>query len=938
MIIPHIHPQKRPLPYLCIMNTKYKALLIDVMALLYRAHFALIRSPRISAKGVNTNALFGFTNTLASIWAKEAPTHIIAAMDPNGPTWRSEVYPAYKAHRQRQPEDITIALSYLPRLLEALQIPIIQHARYEADDIIGTLARKGIAQGAAIYMVTSDKDLAQLVDKAIYWYKLGARGNKESIWGVEEVCSHWGIEKPSQVQDTLALCGDSVDNIPGVPHIGEKGAQKLLKQFGSIEEILKKKALLSPRLQELLERYGEQALLSKRLATISTDIPLTFDFAQKTHPGIDSAKTADLFNELSFRTLTQRLLQHDKTTPTLQLSLISTETDSQTDHLASIANTPTLYHTISTLEQCEELVTKLESHSLLTIDTEATGLDPLQAELLGISLASHPREAYYIPLGQGSPLSIQHISPLLKRLLQHRKILKVGQNLKYDLHLLRRHGIDIQGPFFDTMIAHHLLYPAASHGLDAMAELHLHYKPIPIEALIGPKGSGQKSLSEVPLDKVSEYACEDADITLQLYHKLAPQIEEEKLAPLFYTIEMPLLAPLVAMEAAGVAIDTDALLKSSKVLEREIEKYVEEINGLAGERFNVDSPKQLGKILFDKLAIITNPLKTGTGQYATNEAVLSKLAGKHPIIDKLRAYRELRKLKSTYIDAFPKLVNQETGRLHTSYHQGIVSTGRLSSSKPNLQNIPIRTERGRMIREAFIPSSQGGFIFSADYSQIELRLMAHFSEDPALIEAFTLGKDIHLTTAAKIFRIAEEEVTDVQRQQAKMVNFSIIYGISPFGLAERLSIPRKEAKAIIDAHFENFSGVKQYMESVIAETRERGWVTTLFGRKRPLPDINSRHATLRGFAERNAVNMPIQGTQAEMIKKAMIEIYQWIASEALHSKMTMQVHDELVFDVVAEERALLAEKVPLLMEQVLPLRVPVVVHTGVGHNWLAAHG
>lgn len=923
------------------MKTSPKLLLIDAMALLYRSHFALMRSPRFNKEGLNTSALFGFTNTLVSLLQKQNPTHIIVASDSKGPTWRSEVYEEYKAHRQAQPEDITMAIAYLPKLLDAFNIPIIEKKGYEADDVIGTLAKKAASQDMTVYMVTPDKDFAQLVDDHIYWYKPGVGSKEDMLLRLPEVLSQWGIQKASQVQDILGLWGDSSDNIPGVPGIGQKGAQKLISAFGSIEDIIANKASLTEKQKALFDTYGEQALLSKKLATISVDIPFTFKMENALYKGVDVKKIKSLFAELEFRTLAKRLLQ-PKSSSSTQLGLFSTSSDEQdaleeVDDLATLATVPHTYTCVDTLSACEKLASQLKKQKKFAFDTETTALEPRHADLLGISFSYKAHHAYYIPFGDHSSLSIEAVLEIFKPVLQDPHIEKIGQNLKYDMHVLYRYGLTVEGTLFDTMVAHHLLYPDGRHGLNSMSEAFLQYRPIPIESLIGPRGPRQKKMSEVPLEALTDYACEDADITFRLYEKLAPELKKTALDTLFYQVEMPLLPVLVAIEGAGVAIDVEALEESSFLLKKEIDQLASEIYRLAEVEFNIDSPKQLGEVLFEKMEIVKNPTKTKTGQYATNEGILSKLEGKHPIIKQVRHYREIQKLKSTYIDALPNLMDPVDGRVHTSYQQSVVSTGRLSSTKPNLQNIPIRTDRGRAIRKAFVPSKKEGFLLCADYSQIELRIMAHLSEDKNLIKTFEAGEDVHRATAAQLFHAEKDKVTDAQRRKAKMTNFSIIYGITPFGLAQRLDVSRHEAKQIIESYFASFPGVKAYIDNSIEKAREQGWVSTVLGRKRFLPDINSRNATVRGFAERNAINMPIQGTQAEMIKKAMVAIHDWITEKKLRSKMIMQVHDELVFDVYPEELSQLQKQIPILMEKALPLCLPVIVDVGIGKNWLEAH-
>ena len=922
------------------MEKKEKLLLIDAKALLYRAHFALMRNPRFNKEGINTSALYGFMGTLISLWQKLSPTHIIVANDAAGPTWRSQVYAPYKANRQSQPEDIAAASDYLPTLLDAFQIPILEKKGYEADDVIGTLAVQASKKGLTTYMVTPDKDFSQLVHDNIFWYKPGSGAKPDELLDREAVLAYWGIRAVTQVKDILGLWGDSSDNIPGVPGIGQKRAQHLIATYGSIEGVLAAKDKLSPKQKELFTQYGDQALLSKKLATITTNLPLAFSPETTKHQGIDQVKVKALFTKLGFQSLEKRLFG-DSEPKAEQLTLFGqTPTQvakSEEKKWASVANTKHTYTCIDTLQACKSLVEKLKKSPYFAFDTETTSLVSRHADILGISIAYQPHHAYYIPLHKDSSLQKDDIIKCLAPLFADTNIKKIGQNLKYDLHVLRGYGLLVKGPFFDTMVAHHLLQPEGRHGLDHMAKTYLHYEPIPIDELIGPKGKNQKSMASVDLDLLTTYACEDADLTLQLYEKFALALKKENLLLLFQNVEMPLLPVLVEMEAAGVTIDVEALEKSSQAIAKQTQALTEEIYTLAKTTFNIDSPKQLGQVLFETLKIVNNPTKTKSGQYSTSEAILSKLTKKHAIIPKVLSYRALQKLRSTYIDALPELIDPLDGRVHTSYQQSIVSTGRLSSTRPNLQNIPIRTARGRTIRQAFVPRSKAGYLLAADYSQIELRIMAHLSGDRNLIQTFEQGQDVHRATAAKLFGVSKEEVTDAQRRKAKMTNFSIIYGVTPFGLAQRLEISRHEAAEIINNYFTTFPDVKTYINEAIEKARQKGWATTLLGRKRFLADINSRNATLRSFAERNAINMPIQGTQAEMIKKAMIAIFTWLKKNNMRSKMIMQVHDELVFDVHHDELATLQKKIPTLMEKALPLSLPIVVDLGVGKNWLEAH-
>lgn len=924
--------------------TKNKIFLIDAMALIYRAYFAFMRNPRINSQGMNTSAVLGFTNSLVEVLHKQRPTHVIVAFDTPSPTFRKKIYPLYKAHRQEQPEDITTAIPYIKDLLQALNIPILEKEGYEADDIIGTLASSPELQPFDVYIMTPDKDFAQLVDNNTYLYRPGLAYSATTIWGEGEVLQDWDIASPKQVIDILGLWGDASDNIPGVPNIGKKTAQKLIKQFHTIENLLKNTHELKGQLQANLINYSEQALLSKKLATICTTVPIAFNLNASKYVGPDAEKIMKICNDLGFRQLSQRILNLHKASSPIQTSLFpSSGSPDQTlpstpsaPLLASLANTPHEYYCIDTLEKFDSLVEKLQHESLVAFDTETTGLDSLEARLIGLSIAYKPHEAYYIPLTSAHAQKfLDRLKPILTDVTKQ----KIGQNLKYDLHILRRHGIEVAPPFFDTMVAHHLLQPEARHNLDEMAVNHLSYKPMSIELLIGKRGKGltQKCMSEVPLDKLTDYACEDADVTLRLYHKFKLELEENNLMKLFNEIEMPLLPVLVAMEREGVAIDQVALAEASTTLQKEMDVLIEAMYTLAHEEFNVNSPKQLGHILFDKLKLVEKPGKTKTGQYDTSQATLSKITAKHPIIDKVITYRELKKLQSTYVDALPGLVSSHDHRIHTSYHQTHVYTGRLSSSHPNLQNIPIRTEKGRFIRKAFVTSHPDHYLVAADYSQIELRFMAHFAQDQAMIEAFKAGEDIHTATATKIFGREAKDLDPGMRRQAKMVNFGIIYGMSAFGLAQRLEIPRKKASDIINAYFEQFPAVKTYMERTVAQVRDRGFVTTLWGRKRFFPNINSRNATIRSMDERAAINMPIQGSAAELIKQAMMAIHAWQHKEKIPAKMIMQVHDELVFEVHSSVLDHFKKHIALLMQSNMKLLVPIVVDVGIGKSWFEAH-
>ena len=922
-----------------------KLFLLDAMALIYRAHFAFSKNPRINSKGMNTGAVLGFTNSLVEIIQKEAPTHLAVAFDLPGPTFRHETFEAYKAHRDAQPEDITLAIPYIKKIVQAFQIPVLEQEGYEADDIIGTLTRQAAQEQFEVYMMTPDKDFSQLVDDHIYLYKPAFMGNGVTIMGKKEVLEKWGIQHVDQVRDILGLQGDAVDNIPGIPKVGPKTAQKLIKDFGSVENLVANADQLKGKLRENVLQYGQQGILSKELATIHTQVPLEFDLAQSRYTAPQEEALSALFQELEFRTLAQRLFSTPSitpsTTPNGQASLFFEAPSAAiappaTTPLASLDNTDHQYHLVDTPALRQKLLEELTQQEVVCFDTETTGLDPHQAALLGIAFAYRAGEAYYVPVPQ-DPIEAQQIVQEFKPVLESSTIRKVGQNLKYDISVLQRYGVNVALPIFDTMLAHYLLEPDSRHNLNSMAEQHLHYTPMPIEALLGPKGKGQKSMQEVDVALVKEYAGEDADITLQLYHKLAPEIATQGLEKLLHEVELPLVSVLATMEHVGVKIDTQVLATLSAGMAQESQILAEEIHTLAGEPFNIASPKQLGDILFGKLKLSENPKKTKTGQYATGEEILQTLANDHPIAAKIIEYRELQKLKSTYIDALPTLISPVDEMIHTSYNQAVASTGRLSSTGPNLQNIPIRTEKGRAIRQAFVPRSPDHQLLSADYSQIELRIMAAFSEDPSMMTAFQEGKDIHQATASQLFKVSLEEVTTDMRRQAKTANFGIIYGISAFGLSQRLHISRTEAAALIQAYFEEFPAIKAYMDRVVEQARTQGYVTTLLGRKRFLPDINSRNAALRGFAERNAINMPIQGSAAEMIKLAMIRIQDWMQQEKLRSHMVLQVHDELVFDAHQDEIPLLMQQIPQMMREALPLNVPVEVDAHTGDNWLEAH-
>jgi DNA polymerase I len=928
-----------------------KLFLLDAMALIYRAHFAFSKNPRINSKGMNTGAVFGFTNTLLEILQKQKPSHIAVAFDTPAPTFRHLEFPEYKAQRQEVPEDIRTAIPIVKELVRSFRVPVLEAEGYEADDIIGTLALQAVGQGFTVYMMTPDKDYAQLVRENLYLYKPAYMGNAVDILGVKEVLEKFEIERVDQVRDILGLQGDASDNIPGIPGVGAKTAVKLVREYGSVEKLLENTADLPGKLRENVEKYAQQGLLSKRLATIATDAPVPFDEAGMACSGFDEAELRRLFDLLEFRNLAARVLG----TPAgggvsaaggAQLALFGEEEAAQPEEgiqpppspseKLDIYSTVHEYHLIDTEQEMRSLVRYLGEQSEFCFDTETTSVQAREAELVGLAFSYCRGEAYYVPVPAGRA-EAQAIVELFRPVLEDGRIAKTGQNLKYDMLVLRNYGVEVRGPMFDTMLAHFLLEPEGRHSMDAMAEVHLNYLPVSIETLIGKKGSSQGSMRDVQHEKAAEYSGEDADITLQLKSLFAPRLKEKNLESLFYDVEMPLVAVLADMEFEGVRVDPNALTELSATMEGDIARIEQDIYQLAGEHFNIGSPKQLGEVLFDKLRLVEKPKKTKTGQYATGEEILADLADLHPVVERILEYREIQKLKSTYIDALPGMISPADGRIHTSYNQAVAATGRLSSTNPNLQNIPVRTAKGREIRKAFIPRDEGYQLMSADYSQIELRIMASFSEDPGMIEAFRQGRDIHAATASRIFGVPLGEVSDDMRRKAKTANFGIIYGISAFGLSQRLKIPRKEASDIIESYFREFPGVKTYMDRMIAKARGQEYVETILGRRRYLRDINSKNATMRGFAERNAINTPIQGSAADMIKIAMIRIHQWMRSEKLKSRMILQVHDELVFDVHQNEKDIMSQRVAELMKTAIDLAVPMEVGIGFGENWLQAH-
>lgn len=921
-----------------------KLFLLDAYALIYRAYYALIKNPRINSKGFNTSAVLGFVNTLEDVLKKENPTHIGIAFDPAGPTFRHEAFEQYKAQREETPEVIRLSVPIIKDIIRAYNIPILEVPGYEADDVIGTLATEAGKRGIRTYMMTPDKDYGQLVSEYVFMYR-PKYGDKEfDVMGVEEVKAKFNIQSPTQVIDMLGLMGDASDNIPGCPGVGEKTAQKLIAQFGSIENLLANTDQLKGSIKTKVETNREQIEFSKFLATIKTDVPIALDMDALKRETPNEEALRKIFEEMEFRTLMERVFKNEKkTTPTPaapQADLFGFFADENTDeiknsNLTRLEDLSYDYQLIDTEEKRQELLQKILTKEIFSLDTETTGTDPITAELVGMSFAYAENQAFYVPV-PAEREEAQKIVNLFKPVFENPKTLKVGQNIKYDMLVLSNYGVEIGGPMFDTMIAHYVLQPELRHGMDYLAEIYLKYETIKIEELIGAKGKNQKNMRDLPPSDVYKYACEDADVTLKLKHVLEKELETSNAKPLFEEIEMPLVPVLAYMERNGVRIDTDALKETSKHFTARMNQIEAEVHQLAGVEFNIASPKQVGEVLFDRMKIVDKAKKTKTGQYVTSEEVLESLRGKHEIVGKILEHRGLKKLLGTYIDALPQLINPHTGRIHTSFNQTVTATGRLSSSNPNLQNIPIRNEDGKEIRKAFIPDD-GCEFFSADYSQIELRIMAHLSGDPHMIEAFQKGQDIHAATAAKIYKIDLSQVTREQRSKAKTANFGIIYGISVFGLAERLNVDRKEAKELIDGYFQNYPHVKEYMDESIRSAREKGYIETIFKRRRYLPDINSHNAVVRGYAERNAINAPIQGSAADIIKVAMIRIYRRFKEEGLQSKMILQVHDELNFSVVPSEREKVEQIVISEMESAYKMKAPLQADCGWGKNWLEAH-
>lgn len=941
-------------------DTPKKLFLLDAFALIYRAYFAFSSNPRVNSKGLNTSAVFGFTNTLLEILNKEKPTHIAVVFDTDAPTTRHEEFEAYKANREEMPEDLRACLPYIMELIKGFNIALIGTPGYEADDAIGTLARIAEQRGFTTYMMTPDKDYGQLVDENTFIYKPARLGNGAEILGIEEICKKWEIRNVSELIDILGLMGDKVDNIPGIPGVGEKTAIQLIKDFGSIENLLENTDKLKGKLKEKVENNKEMAIQSKRLATIILDVPVEFNEEELAVKPVNKDALRELFTELEFRRIAQQVLGED---------IGGNESLSNAKPKAVTNNAPDLFSTADFFNEhngnsepkedevkifktikdlnpnyilCNDevsinaLLNTLHNSSEFCFDSETTSLDTILAEIVGLSFALKANEAYYVPFPENKEQAQQLINQF-KSLFEDSSKTLVGQNIKYDLQVLKNYGIEIKNKLWDTMIAHFLFMPDMRHNMNVLAETYLDYSPISIETLIGKKGKDQLNMRSVPVEQIKDYAAEDADVTLKLKQVFEPKLKETETEKLFHEVELPLIEALAGMEREGINLDVNALKDFSAQLQDDITKVDAEIQELAGTKFNISSPKQVGEILFEYLKIVDKPKKTKTGQYATGEDILSKLEGKHPIVSKILDYRELVKLKSTYVDSLPLMVNEKTNRIHTTFNQVVAVTGRLSSDNPNLQNIPIRTERGRQIRKAFIPRNDEYTLLSADYSQIELRIVASISEDPNMCEAFNSGKDIHSATAAKVYGIDESEVTKEMRYKAKSVNFGIIYGQGAFGLADNLNIPRAEAKQLIDNYFAQYGSIKKYMDDEIAFAREHGFVQTLLGRKRWLKDINSNNATVRAFAERNAINAPIQGSAADMIKVAMINIHNELKTMNIKSRMVLQVHDELVFDVYKPELDLIKPIIEKHMKEALPLKVPVEVGMGVGSNWLEAH-
>ena len=927
-----------------------KLFLIDAYALIYRSYYAFIKNPRINSKGLNTSAIFGFINSLEDVLRRENPTHIAVAFDPQGPTFRHEAFEQYKAQREETPEAIRTSVPYIKDIIKAYNIPILEVPRFEADDVIGTVSKLAEKEGFEVYMMTPDKDYGQLVSEHIFMYRPKFGGDYE-VLGVPEVLNKYGLTSVTQVIDLLGLMGDTSDNIPGCPGVGEKTAQKLLQDFGSIENLLVNTDKLKGSLQKKVIENAEQIRFSKFLATIKTDVPVEFDSKKCLREEINKEELTKIYTELEFRTFINKLNESNTSSTNVKEETVKKgpiqgslfeifPTEGQEvlkySNLTDLKSTPHTYHLVDTEDKMDDLGAFLSRQKFFAFDTETDSVDTSKANLVGMSFAVKENEAWYVPVPaerEKAEKVIAHFSPALTSAA----IEKIGQNIKFDILVLRNYNVRIQGKLFDTMIAHYLLNPELRHGMDYLAETYLKYQTIHIEELIGEKGKNQLNMRNVAIDQIAEYAAEDADVTLKLKNFFEPELKKEELEPLFYDIEMPLIYVLAELERTGVMLDTAALKQSSEILTADLQNIEKEIYELAGMEFNINSARQVGEVLFDRLKIEEKVKKTKTGNYSTSEDILEKLRSKHPIVGKLLDYRGIKKLLSTYIDALPELIDRETGKIHTSFNQTVTATGRLSSTNPNLQNIPIRDELGREIRKAFIADNDDCVFFSADYSQIELRVMAHLSGDKHMIEAFRNGEDIHASTAAKIYNVGINEITSDMRRKAKTANFGIIYGISVFGLAERLNIPRSEAKELIDGYFKTYPDIHNYMEESIRVAKEKGYVETLFKRKRYLPDINSHNAIVRGYAERNAINAPIQGSAADIIKIAMVRIFNRFEAEKLKSKMILQVHDELNFNVYKDELEEVQRIVLEEMEGAVKLQVPLIADCGVGKNWLEAH-
>ena len=918
-----------------------KLFLLDAYALIYRSYYAFLKNPRINSKGLNTSAVMGFCNTLNEVLTKEKPTHIGVAFD-HGKTFRHDAFPQYKAQREETPEDIKLSVPIIKQVLEAMHIPILQVDGFEADDVIGTVATRFGSDGIKTFMLTPDKDYGQLIGPNVFMYRPRHGGGYETL-GEKEVEAKYGIPTPAQVVDLLALMGDSADNFPGCPGVGEKTAAKLINQFGSIENMLQHTDEIKGKLRDKVENATEDIKMSKFLATIRTDVPIQLQLDELKLEQPDEGKLRAIFEELEFKTLINKFLNKSETkqkSEEKQLDLFAINTPQSPEEpkkasFESLKTTQYEYKLIENEDDARRICDFFRTKEYVSLDTETTSTDAISAELVGLSFSVEEKKAFYVAIPANREEALRYVQ-IFKSLYEDDKIMKIGQNIKYDYEVLSNYGVTLKGKMFDTMIAHYLIQPELHHNMDYMAETLLHYKTIHIEELLGPKGKKQKNMRDLSPADIYEYAAEDADITLRLKNVLEPKLKELSVERLFWDIEMPLVRVLADMELSGVRLDTDALQETSRIFTERMSQYEQEIYKEAGEEFNISSPKQVGDILFGKMQIMDKPKKTKTGQYVTSEEVLQSLEAKHPIVRNILNYRGMKKLLSTYVDALPKLINPRTGHIHTSFNQALTATGRLSSSDPNLQNIPVRTDDGKEIRKCFIPE-EGCLFFSADYSQIELRIMAHLSEDENMMEAFREGYDIHRATAAKIWHEDIDKVTDAQRKKAKQANFGIIYGITTFGLAQRMGIPNYEARELIQDYFRTFPKVQAYMEQAKEVARAKGYAETLFHRRRYLADINSRNATVRGFAERNAINAPIQGTEADIIKVAMVRIWKRFKEEGIRSKMILQVHDELNFSVYPEEREKVEQIVIEEMQNAYPLNVPLIADAGWGKNWLEAH-